>query len=147
MLYIICIISSRGDIMDENNIEFAVKFYQNQKKQGGCTYEEFKGAIVEHIKRRPLNKTLYDPFCLESSVWKLWCVLEMSMKDIVEGTGWSIAKFSRRFCIPYRTLQAWCNGTNECPIYIKLMICEILKLYSRSFTVEGYHSIFENTIG
>ena len=62
--------------------------------------------------------------------------IDKSMRDIVELNGGNMAKFSRRFCIPYRTLQAWCDGTNECPVYIKLMICEIMGLYSRAIYIE-----------
>ncbi len=117
--------------MDDKDIEFAVKMYQKKSKDGDYCYEEFLAGIEEHLSRRPMPYNIYDPFILRTQTFKLWNVLEMNMRDLVEYSKLDMAKFARRFCIPYRTLQAWCDGTNPCPVYIKLMIAEILKLYSR----------------
>ena len=124
--------------MDDKDIEYAVKLYQNQKKSktGNYSYEEFAYDIREHLSRRPSPYNSYDPFSLMSQTSRLWKLLEMSMRELVEYSKLDMAKFSRRFCIPYRTLQAWCDGTNPCPIYIKLMLGEILKLYTRVVRVD-----------
>lgn len=117
--------------MDDNDIQFAVKRYKKAKSEGDYTIEEFYNDIVEHLNRRPMPFNTYDPFSLMTSVRMLWDTLEMSMAEVVERSKMDMAKFSRRFVIPYRTVQAWCDGTNECPIYIKMMICEILGFYRR----------------
>ena len=117
--------------MDDNDIQFAVKRYKKAKSEGDYTIEEFYSDIVEHLNRRPMPFNTYDPFGLMNSVRMLWDTLEMSMAEVVERSKMDMAKFSRRFVIPYRTVQAWCDGTNECPVYIKMMICEILGFYRR----------------
>ncbi len=117
--------------MDDNDIQFAVKRYKKAKSEGDYTIEEFYNDIVEHLNRRPMPFCMYDPFGLMNSVRMLWETLEMSMAEVVERSKMDMAKFSRRFVIPYRTVQAWCDGTNECPVYIKMMICEILGYYRR----------------
>jgi hypothetical protein len=122
--------------MDDKDIEYAVKLYQKKSKSGDYSYEEFVYDIRERLSRRPLPFNSFDPFILMSQTRKLWRLLEMSMREIVAYSKLDMAKFSRRYCIPYRTLQAWCDGTNPCPIYIKMMLGEILKMYSRVIRYE-----------
>jgi hypothetical protein len=117
--------------MDDKDIEYAVKLYQKNSKDGDYCYEQFVHDIREHLSRRPFPYNSYDPFSLMAQTSSLWRLLEMSMKELVEYSKLDMAKFSRRFCIPYRTLQAWCDGTNPCPVYIKMMLGEILKMYTR----------------
>lgn len=111
--------------MDDNDIEFAVKLYRDQKKKG-LTINEFAQEIEAHKRRRPMSHNSFDPLNFYFAIQRLWNCLEISMKDLVSKSGMDMAKFSRRFCIPYRTLQSWCDGTNPCPVYTKLMILEIL---------------------
>lgn len=117
--------------MDDKDIEYAVKTYQKKAKTGNYSYEEFVRDIREHLSQRPSPYNSYDPFSLKVRTSRLWNLLEMNMRELVEYSKFDMAKFSRRFCIPYRTLQAWCDGTNPCPIYIKMMIGEILRMYNR----------------
>jgi len=118
--------------MDDRDIEYAVKTYQKESKAGDYCYEDFVHDIQEHLSRRPAPYNSYDPFSLMAQTSNLWRLLEMSMRELVEYSKLDMAKFSRRFCIPYRTLQAWCDGTNPCPVYIKMMLGEILKIYTRA---------------
>ena len=118
--------------MDDNDIAYAVKTYQTKRKAGAYSFEEFLADIKEHLRRRPGQYSSYDPFILLSQAGKLWKVLEMPVSDLVAYSKLDMAKFARRFCIPYRTLQAWCDGTNPCPVYIKLMLAEIQKMYTRT---------------
>ncbi len=118
--------------MDDKDIDYAVKLYQKKRKAGNYSYDEFVYDIKEHLSRRPFPYSSYDPVSLWAQTGNLWKLLEMSMRDIVEYSKLDMAKFARRFCIPYRTLQAWCDGTNPCPIYIKMMLGEILKMYTRA---------------
>ena len=109
--------------MDYNDFEFAVKLYRDNK---GITIDEFAQEIEAHKRRRPMPHCTFDPMSFYFAIQRLWNCLEISMKDLVSKSGMDMAKFSRRFCIPYRTLQSWCDGTNPYPVYTKLMIIEIL---------------------
>ena len=115
--------------MIDKDIEHAVRFYQREKKNGGCTWEEFMQEIRS-------NSVSYTPLSAAPSI--LWKALNMEISDLVKESGKDMAKFARRFCIPYRTLQAWCDGSNECPIYIKLMICEIMGYLRLVRTIQFY---------
>lgn len=42
----------------------------------------------------------------------------MMVKRLREKTGLNITKFSEKYGIPYRTLQNWERGINECPFYV-----------------------------
>ena len=122
--------------MDEKDVEFAVKCYKkNKKKNPEYTYDQFLQDIIDHKARRPIPHNFYDIFSLKSNSSTLWQVLEMSMKDLVGISKLDMAKFSRRFVIPYRTLQSWCDGTNPCPIYVKLILAELLGVYKRTITM------------
>lgn len=127
--------------MDDKDIEYAVKTYQKRSGTEAYRYEDFLADIQAYIRNRPIPYNLYDPFSLQAEALRLWNVLGKTMRDIVAESTLDMAKFARRFCIPYRTLQAWCDGTNPCPIYIKLMIAEILKMYTRTVwfhDISGY---------
>jgi len=124
--------------MDDNDIEFAAKFYQKQKKQGGCTFDLFYKAILEHKRRRPSPYDSFDPMSMCYTSKKLWDLLTMDMRELVARSGKDMAKFARRYCIPYRTLQAWCDGTNECPVYIKLLIGESMSMFTRTVLIDLY---------
>ena len=55
----------------------------------------------------------------------------MTIRDLRTAYGLSRMDFSRRFCIPIRTIENWeCTGTNarECPTYVRLLIAEALGL-------------------
>lgn len=49
-----------------------------------------------------------------------------SMRDISAAAGLSNRKLAERFSIPYRTMENWCSGYRECPLYTRLMMQEIL---------------------
>lgn len=54
-----------------------------------------------------------------------------SVRDIVAATGYSQRQFAQRFCIPLRTIENWCTGRRECPVYVRLMMQECLGLLRR----------------
>ncbi len=122
--------------MDDKEIEYAVKKYQERSKTGEYSYDEFVRDISDYLSRRPFPYNSCEPFSLMAQTSSLWRLLEMSMRELVEYSKLDMAKFSRRFCIPYRTLQAWCDGTNPCPVYVKMMLGEILKVYSRVINID-----------
>lgn len=52
------------------------------------------------------------------------------VREIVAATGLSQMAFGERLCIPRRTVQDWCRGLRECPVYVRLLIQQALGLYT-----------------
>lgn len=65
---------------------------------------------------------------IRETLMEIWNAAHMSIKDICEQKKLTMAELSNRFCIPYRTIQNWCNGTNKCPDYVRLMILKQLNI-------------------
>ena len=61
----------------------------------------------------------------------LWDACHRSVRDIAADAGLSHRKLAERFCIPYRTMESWCGGQRDCPLYVKLMMQECLGLLNR----------------
>ena len=53
---------------------------------------------------------------------------EVTLSDILKRHGLSMAKLSKRFNIPYRTVQDWNAGRRKCPDYVFGMIDELLSI-------------------
>lgn len=66
-----------------------------------------------------------------TALFELWDAGHRSMKDIASDAGLSHRKLAERFCIPYRTMESWCGGQRDCPLYVKLMMQECLGLLRR----------------
>lgn len=58
----------------------------------------------------------------------LYDAVNRSVKDIAADAGLSQRGLAERFCIPYRSVEDWCAGKRECPIYTRLMMQELLGL-------------------
>lgn len=52
----------------------------------------------------------------------------MTIREILQATGMTQKALAERFEIPHRTVQNWANGQRECPVYIRKMMVEILRL-------------------
>lgn len=63
----------------------------------------------------------------------IWEACHRSIKEIAAAAGLSQRKLAEHFCIPYRTVEDWCNEKSKgnCPIYTKLMLQECLGLFRR----------------
>lgn len=46
----------------------------------------------------------------------------MTIKEMIERTGWTMRQFSNYFNIPYRSIQNWTAGVRECPDYVMNLI-------------------------
>lgn len=55
---------------------------------------------------------------------KIW----MPFNDILSNSGFSKAEFSRRFCIPIRTVEDWYSGKRKMPEWAKKLIIEKLEI-------------------
>jgi len=113
--------------MTNKQRKHAIKLYLRKIKENpNYSIEEFGREIIDHINERGLGhpEGPYDPFRMHSDILNLWDFLNMSPAEIVNHSGMMMSKFAERFVIPYRTLQAWCDGTNPCPIYMKILLAE-----------------------
>ena len=63
-----------------------------------------------------------------SDLTNIWEIAHMSIADMIAAANLNQTSFSRRFCMPLRTVQAWALGERECPIYTRLMIADLLGL-------------------
>lgn len=52
---------------------------------------------------------------------------KITINQISERTGMSYRKIAERFGIPYRTMEAWSGGKRKPPLYVLLMIDELLR--------------------
>lgn len=125
--------------MTDKQRKYAVKlFLKRTKEDPEYTEREFAAEVQQHINETiKLPQGAYDPFSLWASIANLWRALNMSPADIVSYSGMKMSKFAARFVIPYRTLQAWCDGTNPCPIYTRIMLCELLGILHKTERKEG----------
>ena len=57
---------------------------------------------------------------------QLYDAVKRSVKEIAAAGGLSQRGLAERFCIPYRTVEDWCAGKRECPLYTRLMMQEVL---------------------
>ena len=66
-----------------------------------------------------------------SALSMIWDAYHMTIRDLRTASGLSRMDFSRRFCIPIRTIENWeCTGPNarECPVYVRLLIADAIGL-------------------
>lgn len=57
---------------------------------------------------------------------QVWAATNRPVREIAAAAGLSQRKLAERFMIPYRTMEDWCRGARECPIYVRLMMQESL---------------------
>ena len=98
--------------------------------------ELFITAARQSVEQKPLflsNVTLSVPDdadgCLDLDAEKerlshVWDIAHLSVKQMVQDVGISMAAFAKQTGIPYRTLQNWCLGERECPVYIRFLLAE-----------------------
>lgn len=58
----------------------------------------------------------------------LWDAAHRSVREIAAAAGLSHRKMAERFCVPYRTVENWCSGVNDCPVYTRIMMQQLLGL-------------------
>ena len=58
----------------------------------------------------------------------IYRVANMTPRKLIVAAGLNQSTFSRRFGIPLRTVQEWCEGRRTMPGYLKFMAAEILGL-------------------
>lgn len=59
---------------------------------------------------------------LTESLGVVWDAVHRPVREIVAASGLSQAAFGERYCIPKRTVENWCSGSRECPVYLRLLL-------------------------
>lgn len=62
---------------------------------------------------------------------EIWDACNRTVKQIAADAGISCRAMAERFCIPYRTVEDWSTGHRESPMYVRLMMQELLGLLHR----------------
>lgn len=52
----------------------------------------------------------------------IYAAVNRPVRDVVSSSGLSQAAFAERYCIPRRTVENWCSGSRECPLYTRLLL-------------------------
>ena len=52
-----------------------------------------------------------------------------TVREIIAAAGMTQAAFAEAFCIPLRTVENWCTGRRECPLYTRLMIQQCMGMF------------------
>ena len=60
----------------------------------------------------------------------IFTAVSRPVRQIVADTGLTQAAFAEHLCIPLRTVENWCGGLRECPVYVRLLIQQALGLYT-----------------
>ena len=58
----------------------------------------------------------------------IYAAASRTVREIVAAVGMTQAAFAEAFCIPLRTVENWCTGCRECPLYTRLMMQKCLGL-------------------
>lgn len=53
--------------------------------------------------------------------------MQNNISDVIESSGMSLADISKKYRIPYHTLQNWKYGKREPPEYISLLLSEAIE--------------------
>lgn len=52
----------------------------------------------------------------------IYAAVNRPVREIVAASGLSQAAFAERYCIPRRTVENWCGGSRDCPLYTRLLL-------------------------
>lgn len=60
----------------------------------------------------------------------IYTAAHRTIKEISAAAGMSNRKMAERFAIPIRTMENWSTGKCECTLYLRLLMQEVLGLYT-----------------
>lgn len=55
---------------------------------------------------------------------RIWELAHLSMKELISLAGLSQTAFAKGAGIPLRTVQNWCSGSRDCPVYVRFLLAE-----------------------
>lgn len=61
----------------------------------------------------------------------IWDAAHLTVRQMRDHTGLTQAAFAQHFCIPKRTIENWEGNKSECPAYVRLMLAQLIGLYTR----------------
>lgn len=109
------------------------------------TNKQYAVCVAESANYDDLDSYVSD--MMSSSVWgdaenaetaterleqlhAIYAAATRTVREIVAAAGMTQAAVTDRLCIPRRTLQDWCRGVRECPLYTRLMIQQCLGIFA-----------------
>lgn len=134
-----------NQVPDEKFLEWFAD-YRRSRKGRKMTDKQYSTCIIE--VQNYTDRDAYISDLTLSSLWgdapeaeipaerieqlgSIYDAVHRSVADIAKAAGLSQRKLAERFCIPYRTVENWCGGQRECPVYLRLMMQECLGLLKR----------------
>lgn len=113
--------SGKGKAMTNKQRIFCIQEVQNYTDRDAYVSDLAMSAIWGMQNDDP-------PISRLEALGNLYDAVTRSVKDIAANAGLSQRGLAERFAIPYRTVENWCSGARECPLYMRLMMQEILGL-------------------
>lgn len=109
------------------------------------TNKQYSVCVAESANYDDLDAYVSD--MMSSSVWgdiensagpakrpeelrSIYTAATRTVREIVAVAGMTQAAVTDRLCIPRRTLQDWCRGVRECPLYTRLMMQQCLGIFA-----------------
>ena len=68
------------------------------------------------------------PAKMQEELRSIYAAVNRPVREIVSAAGMTQAAFAEAFCIPLRTIENWCSGCRECPLYTRLMMQKCIGL-------------------
>ena len=107
------------------------------------THKQYSFCVAEAANYDDLDAYVSD--MMSSSIWgetenalslaqrrgqlcNVYTAATRTVREIVAAAGMTQAAFAEAFCIPLRTVENWCTGCRECPLYTRLMMQKCLGL-------------------
>ncbi len=89
-----------------------------------CSAYESRDTYISDLATSSIWELREDmiPHALTESLGVVWDAVHRPVREIVAASGLSQAAFGERYCIPKRTVENWCSGSRECPVYVRLLL-------------------------
>lgn len=84
-----------------------------------------RAAYIEEFSADDYISRISD---LPAQLGLIWDVAHMSFSDLARAANMQLSDISRKFCIPYRTIQDWNAGRRACSPYFILMMARQLAI-------------------
>lgn len=109
------------------------------------THKQYSFCVAEAANYDDLDAYVSD--MMSSSVWgdaaystspakmreelrSIYTAATRTVREIVAVAGMTQAAFAEAFCIPLRTVENWCTGCRECPLYTRLLLQQCMGIFA-----------------
>jgi len=69
------------------------------------------------------------PTEFQETLRSIYTAATRTVREIIATAGMTQAAFSAQFCVPLRTVENWCTGCRECPLYTRLLIQQCMGMF------------------